>query len=186
MITSELTDVVRAAREAKDKERDAIRNFTRDVVKEHGLLDKDEFWNELDRFVGIVKQFRDVYKRTNWSKQAAHEFFRAAMNKDADIEDSLIVCLRFVTTYDVKVSKIRKAFDRLEEEGLCEFGMGDDGFGDMCDSFLLHGREAYVALIEDNVVPKKPDLGENYIVFNLDKAAEEWVRNCVVELSKED
>jgi len=176
MNISDLTDVVRAASEARGKEVEAILNFQEHVVKEQGTLGQDEFWPELDKFVAIVKKFRDGFKRSNWSEQAADEFFRAAICQD---KEAIIRCVRFVATYEAKVAKICKTLNRLEKDGTHELGLGDDGFGDLCDSFLLHGRDAYKRLMEEGVVPKNPALGENYIAMNLTRAAKEWVRNCV-------
>jgi hypothetical protein len=189
MRIGELVDVVKAARVAHERERRGILNFQQGVTEDHGLLCQDEFWSELDRLVGIVRQFRDVYKRTNWPEQATDEFFRSAVYAASrisadDVEGALVKCIRFVATYEDEVNRIYKALEYLEEEGH-EFGLSDDGFGDLCDSFPLHGRAAYSALVEDGMVPKKPYLGENYVAMYLNRAAVNWVRNCVENKRRE-
>ena len=87
-----------------------------------------------------------------------------------DYSDDFYELLSFIKTYNEKTGKISKALYDVVE------GYGDDGYGDFCDSFLMHGREAYEKALQGELVKdaKDLDLGENYVRTNLETAAMEY------------
>lgn len=195
MDISKLKNVVQAAENTKRKEAEAIRS----LIGEQELLGQNEFWEELDRFLKIIKGFGG-FGQADWSEHAADEFFRSAicevngtiytwgqssLARDQPAHnagfEAMVKCLRFVVTYENMVAKIHKALERLEGNGVHQFCMGDDSFHDMCDSYPLHGRATYKALMDD-VVPDEPSLGENYVAMRLRNASDKWVHYCVLNL----
>jgi hypothetical protein len=146
------------------------------------------------RYKKIVEDFRDGDKRSRWSEDSGDEFFRSAcfdighnrgwdQNNDRAFAEC-VECSRFVLTYNNKVRKLGNAITRLEDSGAIEnLGLGDDGFGDMTDSFPLHGRRKYEAALKGKL-PEKYHLGENYVAMYLEEAMLKWLGICARDLIK--
>jgi hypothetical protein len=144
------------------------------------------FWDNVEKFKKVLKGFKGD------SEKAADEIFRHACfdvaqknGFEENAERALAYWLetaQFVWTYGVKVDKITESLASMGRHG---FIFCDDSFNDMCDSFPLHGRKVFEEALAGKL-PKKPDLGENYIQYHLTKALEKWLAICVSDLYEEE
>lgn len=172
----------------------ALRKLQAKLKEIVGVLSPGDFWMEMERFQKHIKTYKVNLKRSNWSEQACDEMFRDACveagqkrveNLEDDVENQFGACVqvcRFVWRYEAIVSLVSdRAF---EAEAFKD--MGDDSFGDACDSFPLFGEETVNNGVLKGVWPKDPSQGENYIVMHLNEAMMKWLALCCRDLLREE
>jgi len=155
-----------------------IQKYVPEIIRDLPRLPDDRFWELVDAFKAVLEYSgkEDMYDKVKWG---AEEFSRRAL-----VSGILPFWeyMRFTKQYDEMVSKI---YDLL-------FGKivgGDDHYGDVLDSYPLHGREAYENALKGVVVKGDPYLGENYVVTRLDESLEFWLPNFLsyfIEMDEED
>jgi len=132
-------------------------------------LDDDTFWDmladfkkEIDRT--IPSGIEDPSVSNARVKLAVSRFSHKYYFEENEKVETL---LRFVTTYNRKTSAIYEPLFKVVE------GFGDDGYGDILDSFPLFGRKRYEAALEGKIEgdSKAQYQGENYIATSLESEA---------------
>lgn len=162
-----------------DKYETTVRNYIRAF---YPLDSEDEFWALLEKLRGTLQQ-----RKLKDSEHGCNEFVRslcfdkthawpacANMNDkelaEAEIQ-SWTTAARFLASYNRLVARLSKRLDQMP--GL---ERGDDGFGDLCDSMPLAGREVADGILKEDIETYKqleaaiPEewrkfalFGENYI-----------------------
>jgi len=183
----------KAVRKAEKDRRIAIAKLKDELKEIVGPLGPEEFWKEMELFQKHIKMFRDELKRSDWSEDATNEYFRDKCvlvgpnsgfiegdNDNANQFGVCVQCCRFVWRYDEMVALISSKARGAEWSDGC----GPDSFGDICDSFLLRGEEAYNKALLQGKWPKDVFDGENenYISSNLGKAMDFWLAVCCRDL----
>jgi len=138
-----------------------IRRIIAKLIREAKPLDDEVFWEltveELSQlFKNFAQDGHAAYKRTT------SEFIRKLVYEKEDP----YLAIRYIKTYDIKVSALyRPLFGVIE-------GCGDDGYGDVLDSFPLFGRERYEKALKGEIVGTSEEQyqGENYISMSLTDA----------------
>ena len=154
------------------------------IVGVLGPLEDNPFWDQMGDLIKVVENYRDGLKRSNWPAQVANEIMRAVAVDSPNAEDAfrrMVKMVRFVAAYDRKVQKVIGVFGRMDRD----FGLGNDGFGDMCDSYPLHGRLIFEASLKGDL-PSKQSLGENYMRSNLQKYQRLWVMRVIHDLYRKE
>jgi len=132
-------------------------------------MEDDRFWKLLDEFRAkcMSKFVTERYGNAGRFEHGATNFaWDFAYGKKNDIYE----LFSFVSTYEKKTRLISKAlWDVVKDKG-------DDGYGDFCDSFLMHGREAYEAAVKGELLKPQEelDLGENYVRMRLEEATQKY------------
>jgi len=150
-----------------------IKGAIQALKEQSEVLNDDDFWALMEEFKATLKR----YKMDNTEK-AAHSFIHSIVwghYKHGIDEDNRSVALRFVKTYRASTKAIYKPlFDVIS-------GYGDDGYGDILDSFPLFGRERYEKALEGKLEgdSKAQYQGENYVAMSLDNAIYElYAMSC--------
>jgi len=145
-------------------------------------LDDDTFWNMINELREILIQSipTGLSKSINNAKiiESCDRFtwIYAFGNKNDCFDDFL----RFVKTYNKKVSALyRPLFDVIS-------GFGDDGYGDLLDSFPLWGRKRYEMALNSEIEGENEEQyqGENYFRMRLEQAVFE--KFCSISRHKTD
>jgi len=93
-----------------------------------------------------------------------------------DLESDRETAIRFVKTYENLTGKISKALWDVVE------GYGDDGYGDICDSFPLFGQEVVEQALKGKLTVEDPYQGENYVCMSLsEKLVEMYAISCLYD-----
>jgi len=132
-------------------------------------LDNDTFWDMLADFKKEID--RTIPSEiTNPSISSAK--IRLAINRFIHgyffgEENDISRILRFIKTYRTMSEKLYEPLFKVVE------GFGDDGYGDILDSFPLFGRKRYEAALEGKIEGDSEDQyqGENYIETSLESEA---------------
>ena len=175
-----------AAKKLRDAEARYEKVWVDAHVKEGEQLDPDTFWAVMDVFVKIVQSRLNMvhFGESNASLLACDELFRQCATKEHDFTFDQL--LGFGHTWDELSSELHRVlFDIVT-------GKGDDGYGDLCDSLPLAGRDAITVLLKpsengidhNNAVRGQiPDNfrryiwdGENYFGMHLGDAAKKWFK----------
>ena len=116
------------------------------------LMKEDKFWE-------MTEQLIKGWMR-NKSKNDIHHFlWKLVFGNKADP----YLAMQYVRTYSHMVGRLYEPLFEVIE------GFGDDGYGDILDSFPLHGRERYEKALKGEIDGESDDqyLGENYIQMTL-------------------
>jgi len=132
-------------------------------------LDDNTFWDmitdfkkEIDRT--IPSRMKDPTVNDARIKLAASRLSHGCFFKESAKVETL---LRFVATYSRKANKLYTPLFNVIE------GFGDDGFGDILDSFPLFGRKRYESALKGKIEGDSDaqDQGENYVAMSLESEA---------------
>jgi len=137
-----------------------MRTGIRAIMSDAELLPDDEFWPlvaELNRWIEM---------RKNHAIAAEQFIHTLTYNHVRGLETDRTTAMRFVKTYNEKSHALYKPlYDVIKN-------CGDDGYGDILDSFPLFGQERYELALKGEIVgtQKEQDQGENYMVMKMENA----------------
>lgn len=187
-----------AAKKLRDAEDRYEKVWTQVRVTYATRLDPEVFWSIAARFIRIVQERLGMthFGSSNASKMAAEELFR--QNATGEHNFTFDQLLGFAHTWDELSSELHRILNDIVTD------KGDDGYGDLCDSLPLAGRNAIAKLLEpakygiknnagvraiirshainDLVYVKASPWqnyiwdGENYITTVLEDAAKKWFK----------
>lgn len=120
-------------------------------------LDDNEFW-------AMIDELNTEIRRTGKKPDYELAFERFCWEYAFRNENKIDKVVRFIKTYESKVAALYKPLNEVIE------GYGDDGYGDILDSFPLFGREKYEKALKGEI-KGDPYQGENYIKMKLTDAA---------------
>jgi hypothetical protein len=132
-------------------------------------MNPDAFWVGVDLLAEQIVRTRKTGRYTEHTlyEEAIQEFARKAVCEGVEM---FITYCRFAKTYgEMKRALYKPLFDVIT-------GYGDDGYGDLIDSFMFHGRSRYEKALKGEIVGNSDDqyLGENYISMRLEEGAERF------------
>ena len=160
-----------------------IRTAVEALVDEADMLPDDMFWFLMEELKTQVRRnsgkdgtiTHAIAKGA--TKSTLHNITYGHIGKK---ETGRETALQFVKTFQEKSSKLYKPlFDVIK-------GFGDDGYGDILDSFLLFGQERYEKALKGEIVGSSEDQyqGENYFSMSLDDALYEvYAQSCQSDLA---
>jgi len=144
------------------------REFLHNVEKELDPMDDDNFWRYVDRLKELMERFKNYKAGRNTIKDACQELFRKAVIEHDNA--AYINCIRFSVKWRMLTREIsKKLYDHPSSEGL-----GDDSYGDMLDSFPMHGRETTEKVLRGDIEKDDYYIGENYFGLHLSEGAERY------------
>jgi hypothetical protein len=157
-------------REINEKQ-EIIGKAFRAILHQSEAMEEDNFWE-------LIENLNKTIKRTGNHKVGTENFMHNLVfghskvgGEDTTVEDGF----SFVKAYEEMSGKLSKPLWNVIE------GYGDDGYGDIIDSFLLFGKERYMKALE-GVIEGEPDAqfqGENYMGTHLeDDLQEKFARSC--------
>jgi hypothetical protein len=125
-----------------------------------------EFWT-------LVRSLKNDIDKASNVEDGIHNFF---------CHSNMLpyTAVSFIHTYEQKVREISS--DRHYQH-LCDddgYFCGDDSWGDLCDSFPLHGQDVYEAFHKRTIDPNHDafrDIPENYIRSRLSETVLPWLRD---------
>jgi len=125
------------------------------LIEGSALMGDDDFWAAIKDLAKEVKYAKDNTKLA--CDRFLHEYI---FGRKTDP----YAAMRFIRTYNKKVDALYKPlFDTID-------GFGDDGYGDILDSFPLFGRERYEKALKGEIEGSSKDQyqGENYMRMSLE------------------
>ncbi len=154
-------------------------------VKTVEPLSDIEFWHMNQYLQEALKDRLNVNSPREAVKDACHELFRrAAVGVCAY---SVINCVQFSNAWQEKRDQIYDKLDKIKD-----LGLGDDGFGDLCDALPIGGQELFTGLdacktrkdLDKLIASKAPEWikiinGENYFAMSLRDSGSFWMRDYV-------
>jgi hypothetical protein len=142
------------------------------LLRESETMSEDKFW---DNIYDLNEEIAQGEKRGQRMKDHIDNFFCHKRFTPAE-------ALAFVKTYEDKVRAISS--DRhynhvADDEG---YFCGDDSWGDLCDSFPLHGGKIYNDFLNREISRKHPavdpnKIQENYMRMYLNEKVVPWLRD---------
>jgi hypothetical protein len=133
------------------------------------------FWKEVAKLNKYIKKFNGYTDRNKY-ECGAKDYIRLKA-----VDNQLMIAVSFVVTYEVMVAALYKPlFDVVDDQG-------DDGFGDVLDSFPLFGEERYNMALQGEIEGETAEQyqGENYIRMNLTNGLIIFARDFKEEVEKE-
>ena len=112
------------------------------------------------------------------TKLACDRFLWSLLFKE---EQKAVTAIRFVSTYVSKVAELYKPLFEVIE------GYGDDGYGDLLDSFPLFGQERYELVLQGKIEgpSSSQGQGENYFRSTLEKVLAEKIGYIAVRIEED-
>jgi hypothetical protein len=155
-----------------NEKKEVIGKAFRAILHQSEAMEEDKFWE-------LIENLNKTIKRTENHKVGTENFMHnlafghsKVSGEATTVEDGF----SFVKAYEEMSGKISKPlWDVIE-------GFGDDGYGDVIDSFLLFGKERYLKALEGEIEGKSEDQyqGENYMSMHLENDLEEkFAIGCV-------
>ena len=137
-------------------------------------LSDDEFWALMDELIETVSRRKQNYELAIENFLWDY-FFGRKVNP--------YLMMRFVRTYAEKAGALHQPLSEVIT------GFGDDGYGDVIDSFPLFGRERYEKALKGQIegTSEEQTQGENYIASTLnDKYIEKFCIMCEYNLPERE
>lgn len=125
-----------------------VENIVDEMIDGTAIMKEDLFWELTEQ---LIKNWKSAKSRLGIHRFIWNFVF-------GQIDDPYLA-MQYIRTYRHKVDRLYKPlFDVIK-------GFGDDGYGDVLDSFLLHGRERYEKALNGELEgdSKAQYQGENYI-----------------------
>jgi len=156
------------------------REFIRTVEKELGPMDDDNFWRYVDQLKELMERYKRYKAGRNTVKDACHELFRKAVVHHGN--DAYLNCVRF----SIKWEKLTREVSKMLYEHPSSEGLGGDSYGDMLDSFPIHGRETTENVLNGKIDKDSYYIGENYFRLHLEEAAKIYFKTYITNIQEEE
>jgi len=169
----EAEKLIGTLRQEQDKAHESLEKIIEGLIEGSSMMDEDEFWENTDHLAKLIK-------RRSLVGTAVDSFvWDFVFGK----KDNPYKVMQYIRTYEDKVNKLYKPLFEVIT------GFGDDGYGDIIDSFPLHGRERFEKALKEEIEgdSEAQYQGENYMRTTLtDKFVNYYGAACLYALGKED
>jgi len=166
----------------KGRAQKKINTLFQNIMSKMPLLDDDRFW-ELVEVIKADMNWRKYVKKgllrpDRLKRTLRHFTWKFAWGEYKDMYE----LMSFLNTYEEKVGALYKPLFEVVKD------MGDDEYGDFCDSFPLHGREAYEAAVQGRLLHNQEEmhLGENYVRMTLEDSTRDYYGSTCRDVGRDE